>query len=42
MDTTKDKRHSIGSEQLSVRLHMTAPRTFSNQCHLFNKGAIDW
>ncbi|VVC35482.1 Hypothetical protein CINCED_3A000598 [Cinara cedri] len=36
-----EKRLSIGNEQPN-RLHMTAPRTFSNQCHLLNKGAIDW
>lgn len=41
METNKDKRHSTGSEQ-SIRLHMTAPRTLSNQCHILNKGAIDW
>lgn len=41
METNKDKRHSTASEQ-STRLHMTAPRTFSNQCHILNKGAIDW
>uniref|UniRef100_A0A2S2NNV8 WD repeat-containing protein 11 n=1 Tax=Schizaphis graminum TaxID=13262 RepID=A0A2S2NNV8_SCHGA len=41
METNKDKRHSIGSEQ-SNRLHMTAPRTFSNQCHVLNKGSLDW
>lgn len=41
METTKEKKHSTGSEQFT-RLHMTAPRTFSNQCHILNKGAIDW
>lgn len=41
MDLTKEKKHSTGSEQ-SNRLHITAPRTFSNQCHSLNKGAIDW
>lgn len=43
METTKEKRHSTGSEQsTTTRLHMTAPRTFSNQCHALNKGAMDW
>jgi len=41
METEKEKRHSTGNEQ-STRLHMIVPRTFSNQCHLLNKGAIDW
>lgn len=41
MDQTKEKKHSTGSEQ-SNRLHTTSPRTFSNQCHILNKGAIDW
>lgn len=41
METNKDTRHSTASEQ-SIKLHMTAPRTFSNQCHILNKGAIDW
>lgn len=41
METTKEKRHSSGSEQ-SPRVHMITPRTFSNQCHILNKGAIDW
>ncbi|XP_050546910.1 WD repeat-containing protein 11-like isoform X2 [Daktulosphaira vitifoliae] len=29
------------SEQ-SARLHLIAPRTFSNQCNIMNKGAADW
>lgn len=41
MENSKEKKHSTGSEQ-SVKLHMTAPRTFANQCNILNKGAIDW
>ncbi|XP_050421580.1 WD repeat-containing protein 11-like [Adelges cooleyi] len=36
-----EKRPSISIEQ-QVRLQMTVPRTFPNQCHVMNKGAADW